>query len=267
MRWLSKLKATKIKRAELWGIWETKAQSNPPQGNRASTAEIRLKVKPQNVNHYFRWGRAEWTGYLFSPSISLKFRTNINLMKQRTSETISFPTLELRGKTGYHIHNTALNDQAGTPYNFASHLTWDDYYFYKGSNSEEFCTHSFRPFLVGSISFWNDQQTKLESWEILALIPVTKWTTRHHHINNPVLRRTAAVRREQEKCPAEVRRPTLGICRISPLFRTRCIKCETTCWIAVWRKQSFKRLGLVNFGVTTRTPPSSTMKSGIGRDL
>ena len=28
-----------------------------------------------------------------------------------------------------------------------------------------------------------------------------------------------------------------------------------------------KDLALVNFDVTTRTPPNSTMKSGIGRDL
>lgn len=204
------------------------------------------------MNHYFGWGRAEWTGYLFSPFNSLKFRTNINLMKQRTSETISFPTLELRGKTGYHIHNTILNNQNSTPYNFASHLTWDDYYFYKGNKAEQCCRHSLRPFffffLVGSISFWNNQQTKLESWETLALTPVTKWTTRHHHINNPVLRHTADVRCEQEKCPTEVWRSMLGICWISPLFRTRCTKCETTCWIAVWRKQSFKRLGFSEFG-------------------
>ena len=164
MWWLSKLKATKIKRAELWGIWETKAQTNPPQGNIASTAEIRLKVKPQNVNHYFRWGRAEWTGYLFSPSVSLKFRTNTNLMKQRASETISFPTLELRGKTGYHIHNTTLNDQNSTPYNFASHLTWEDYYFYKGNNSEECCRHSFRPFFGREYKFLKRSTDK--AWKL-----------------------------------------------------------------------------------------------------
>lgn len=78
----------------------------------ASIAEIIFKVKPQNVSHYFSWGSAQQTSRVFFPLDSLKFRININFMKQRTSKTISFPTLELHGKTGYHICNATINDRS-----------------------------------------------------------------------------------------------------------------------------------------------------------
>lgn len=67
-------------------------------------------------------------------------------------------------------------------------------------------------FFVGNTSFRNDQQVKLQIWEIVALIPVTKWATRHHHIDNPVLRSTADMRCEQETSPAEVQGLILSIC-------------------------------------------------------